>query len=390
MNRILILLLFALFSVVTLNAQETVAQVKVTNTTVSIIPGNEQENVSVSAHHFYYQLPKTIFKVEVTLQKVTNHKGIFADYAQKLLGINNYIETNNTQYALQKVSVTENVIPDNDLCFLVNLSETQIENNFLSTLLQQDNGLDAPHNATFEAREEKEIPSFFKNYYDKTYTQQENSYIDTRVVRGVVTQVPVSQVKIVSKSTEDQAQEAVDVITKARKDKYAILIASQEVPYSAEALEFMVKELEELENHYLQLFTGYSLTESETFTFYITPRAGEVAAFSVNPQQGFSKAISNAQAYNYSIKFEPLTPTTFWKEVNAHNNNSVESTKSKKQEPRSGYRVRQPLPANVALMNSGKEITRFGTYPIFQFGEVTTLPTGLDSFDISKWSYIKF
>ena len=64
--------------------------------------------------------------------------------------------------------------------------------------------------------------------------------MDTKIIDGVVTQVPASHTKTVSKSFESKAREAADAIMKSRKDQYNLVAGEQETPYSREALQTML------------------------------------------------------------------------------------------------------------------------------------------------------
>ena len=226
------------------------------------------------------------------------------------------------------------------------------------------------------------IPDFFRYYSDLAYMEQENSYTETQIVDGVVRQVPASRVQKVTKTSEQKAQEAADMIDKIRKDRYALLAGEQEVAYQPEALNKMIEELNELEKNYIGLFAGFTVSDEIHYQVVVMPGQMNITpAFSFTANGGFSSdAAAPADTYYLTLAPQYRTET-----VVAFN----ESRKSGKKyvEP-SGYRIRRPVPCDVTLNHGHDVIYSVGTCGIFQFGKIEALPAGNDDFDITKFSVI--
>ena len=73
--------------------------------------------VKLSSNYFYYYLPTTAIKVDVTVTKVREIKGYYADYAERMLGLTNIISNNRTFYRLKDVNIETVVVPDLDMTF---------------------------------------------------------------------------------------------------------------------------------------------------------------------------------------------------------------------------------------------------------------------------------
>ena len=241
---------------------------------------------------FYYMLPKTSFKIDVTVTRTTEIKGYYAEYAEKLLGLNNIINSNKTNYKLKNVKISTFEIPDTSRVFLVELSKNQIKDNFLTKFYQK---IPLRDNEIIYTEEYKtnttKLPDFFRNYSELTYIEEEDTYIVKQLVDSIVTEIPVNTTKKVTKTVAQKAQEAADFIIQIRKDRYNLTSGVQEVPYSKEALKLMIDELNSWEKNYLDLFTGITLEDEEHYTIIVTPDESgnqSIHLVSLSAESGFS------------------------------------------------------------------------------------------------------
>jgi hypothetical protein len=330
---------------------------------------------------FFYTLPQTAFKVDVVITKTSHIKGLYADFAERLLGITNYCKENSVTFQLKSLILTPFVVPDETKQFVVELSSAQMKNNFLSSLYEKNATPDFHSFSSSEQNHADLLPDFFKNYADVMTQHTYETYTETKIIDGVVTQVPVTQTKTTTKTLAQQAQEAVDIIEKIRKDRYDILSFSQETPLSKEAFEYLVNQLNALEKQYLELFTGITVLEDnhETFVFYPQNSAEWQHVCSVTPNGGFSTSICKTALHNYALKFTLQTST----DMRA---GFIETASKNRKE--SGYRLRKAEPVLITLVHGDVEETTLGIFHIYQFGLLETLPANFDSFDIGKWVYL--
>lgn len=334
---------------------------------------------------FYYRLPKTAFKVDVTISRTNLIKGYYTDYAEKLLGLSNVIQNNETSYTLKNVAVSPVTIPDSTHLFYVELTPRQVKNQFLSKLYQNATPYNNQVFASSFTITSTQLPDFFKNYSAITYVEKEDHYVETQIIEGVVTEVPVSKTKMVTKSVEQKAQEAADFIIQIRKDKYDLTAGVQEVPYSKEALALMITELNQWETNYLDLFTGISIDDELHFTFLVIPKDEEdslIPLFSIDPQNGLLQGAATQPEQTYFLKITPQLSHDKWTQLMS------EKAKEEKYVANNGYCLRKAAPALLSLIHHRKEIHIWGIYNIFQLGIIETLPAKTDEFDISKFVYI--
>jgi hypothetical protein len=328
---------------------------------------------------FFYILPRTAFKVDVIITKTTQMKGLFAEYAGKMLGITNYCKENSTSFKLKGIALTPFTVPDESLQFITELSSEQMKKNFLLTLYTNNANAGCQTSSKFEQNNTDLLPDFFKNYADVMTQQTSVTYTETKIIDGEVVQVPVTQTNITTKTIKQQAQEAVDFIEKIRKDRYSVITLEQETTLSKEAFEYLVNQLNELENKYLELFTGISISEDiyETFVIYPDKETTLLPVCSVTPSVGFSKSICKTNDYNFYLKCIPQLSGDL--QVNYK-----EYAKGKKN---TGYRIRKAIAVVVSLVHGEKE-SMLGIFSVYQFGLLETLPLGFDTFEIGQWGYI--
>lgn len=322
--------------------------------------------VKLSANHFYYQMPTTAIKVEVTVTKVREIKGYYAEHAERLLGLTNIISDNRTFYKLKNVSIETKQVADPKLAFAVEPSSQQVKDqSYAKALFKQQNIQNEVFEETYSTSTTA-IPDFFQNYANVSYTETEDNFVETKIINGVVTQVPANRTKLVNKSAEQKVQEAADRITQIRKDRNSLIAGEQEVPYSKEALELMIAQLNQAENDYLDLFRGIVLEDELHYTLYVIPEKDDtsIPLFILDQTDGF-RPTTSASAANYSLQIS--------------NFNKIQT--AQKQEVKNahkGFRMRQPKAVYIDLLHYGELVHHFGIYQLLQRGEIETLPANLD------------
>ena len=331
-----------------------------------VYPMPLDSNVKLSANHFYLQMPTTAIKVDVTITKVREMKGYYTDQAEKLLGLTNIISENRTYYKLKDVRIETVQVPDPNQVFAVEPSSKQVkELVYAKALLQSQNTQKEVFEETYSTQSST-IPDFFQNYANMNYTETEDAFVETKIINGVVTQVPSNRTRIVNKSAEQKVQEAADRITQIRKDRNNLIAGEQEVPYSKEALELMIAQLNQAENDYLDLFRGIVLEDEIHYILYVIPEKDDttIPLFSLDQNTGFIATTSATEA-NYSLLLTPF--------------NKVQATKNREVKSKNtGFRVRQPKALYIDLQHNYETVHHFGIYQLLQWGDIEILPANLD------------
>ena len=317
-----------------------------------------------------YALPTTTLKVTVSVSKVQDVRGYFADYAESLLGLTNIIHQNRTHYILNSVEVEPLTTADMSNIYRAFTSNSVIAESMNAAALAPKSTCPDGYLMTYQTHTAS-LPEFFKNYADISYTQQQETFVDTKIIDGVVTQVPANHTKTVSKSFENKAREAADAIMKSRKDQYNLVAGEQETPYTGEALAIMLSELKNWENNYMSLFTGVSIADTIQYVFYFTPdnKLEQMTAFYFSENKGLTPT-NGATADSYTLNFNPRYPKMF--EV------------MEWYYPQSGFMTRNMQPVHVSLSHD-KTVHDFGIVNMYQAGsQFVVHPSGKEPIDLNE------
>lgn len=321
-----------------------------------------------------YALPTTTLKVTVSVCKVQDVRGYYADYAENLLGLTNIIQQNRTYYTLNSVEVEPLTTADMSKCYRVYTSNAVIAEAMNEATASPK--ITYPNESlTIYQTHTASLPEFFRNYADISYTQQSEAFVDTKIIDGVVTQVPASHTKTVSKSFESKAREAADAIAKSRKDQYNLVAGEQETPYTGEALAIMLSELKKWENNYMSLFTGVSIADTFQYVFYLTPKENleQMIAFYFDTNKGFNQtqgAAADAYKLNLRRMYDQKILVMDWNFPLAH------------------FITRNPQPVSVS-MSHDKTVHDFGIVNMYQAGSLFLVhPSAKEPFDINKVGFV--
>ena len=326
-------------------------------------PGNIKYKGSIN-----YALPTTTLKMTVSVSKVQDVRGYFADYAESLLGLTNIIQQNRTYYTLNSVDVEPIRTADMDHCYRAYTTNAGIADSWSEHAFKPAAIAETPLK-TYTSHTAS-LPDFFKNYADISYTQQSEAFVDTKIIDGVVTQVPASHTKTVSKSFESKAREAADAIVKSRKDQYALAAGEQETPYTGEALQTMLTELKKWENNYMSLFTGVSISDTIVYVLYVTPEnTGTTVAFYFDANKGLDPT-AGKESDAYSIHTTRL--------------NEKYTSTLKPEYPLYGMVTRIEKPVFVTLMHKNAKVHDFGIMNMYQAGPMEEITHPKQCMDIDK------
>ena len=178
--------------------------------------------------------PKTKLTFEVSAVQEKFYAGPYAEYAQKYLGV----EAEEEDYS--KATIT-------------------------SVVMNYGSDTDASGVAIWSK------PGFAKaGFESKGVTSNYTSEAATLYSSGAASRL-VSQSMTVQKTPDQKAREAADMIFNLRRNRIQIITGDTDATYSGEAMKAAIDELTALEQEYLSLFLGNTVTEEQTVTFELTP-----------------------------------------------------------------------------------------------------------------------
>lgn len=235
---------------------------------------------------FYYALPRNIITLEVTIVKTNEIPGPFAQYAGKYLSLENVIETPSTKYEISDINFFTHAEPDPDEFYFIEVdplinpeSPFSIRMSESGTLLAI-NDKNSDYNLVSNGTDNNQQGFFgteptFSHFIENNLQEK----IDTIVERVRMDTITIERKTLrrtwVEKTSEVRAREVADYILRIRDKKFDMISGFAEITYTREAIEYMNNEMQQMENDYLELFTGIT-TESETkYRFHFLPKKNE-------------------------------------------------------------------------------------------------------------------
>lgn len=336
---------------------------------------------------FFYTLPKNYFSVQVKVTKTQRYKGPFAEYAEKLLGLSGAIKENASHYLIKEINLSLEYKPDLSQLYFVeypkNPKDTLWHQLYASGLAVNNISLDdkrfdsnAMQVSFFYPNEAQQAQfEMYDNYtlYEKIDTNYETTYIDSAYVR-----IPVIEKRMVEKTTEQKAQEALEQIKRIREAQWLLLTGDHEVDFTD--LHFMISSLKEQEKTYLSLFTGFTITEESEYVLYfdLPEKQNEISIplFSFSNENGISQQIQHNETV-YSIHMVNKNRTT---PIQAFLENQNRENKKIKQ----SFYYRIPEYYQIYIYRNDTEIKNTGVIPINQYGIIDIMPDNIQSFEIDK------
>jgi hypothetical protein len=243
--------------------------------------------VTASDYDLYYSLPRTVFEIDVTVEKKITKPGPFAAYAERFLGLTNVPTRESVVYSIADIRVSSYPEKDPGQTYLIETEGKPLGARVSLTADGLIRGINLPVNPelalsqeAMETLQQKKID--YPEYPDLTLRKHTEPIPDTiyRLVRTDTSfmKIPLLRKEENQKSLLLQAQEAADVLMKLRTGRFKLLNGDyayvendgSRLP-EGPALEVIVRELGIMEDGYVSLFAGRTQTERQTVKFIYTP-----------------------------------------------------------------------------------------------------------------------
>src|ERR1039457_5662555 len=89
----------------------------------------------------FYALPRTIIKVDVSIDRIENYKGPYADYALRFMGLKNVVESNSVEYKINYIRITTTAEPDPNQYYFIGLPANSGKNERTNLFTLSESGL---------------------------------------------------------------------------------------------------------------------------------------------------------------------------------------------------------------------------------------------------------
>jgi hypothetical protein len=101
--------------------------------------------------------------------------------------------------------------------------------------------------------------------------------------------------RVLKRSTpQESAREAMQRINEIRAARYELIKPNEDYQYDVKSVELMLRELNRMEEEYIQLFLGYRESDRLSYRFYFVPeneKQGFNPIFRFNPQLGVNDSL---------------------------------------------------------------------------------------------------
>lgn len=306
--------------------------------------------VGLMAQESTYSLPSTTFLIEVDAVQEYFFAGPYAAFAPRLLGFS-AAEKNSVTSRVTRVSIQPCLEADPQARYPV---EAGME--YLCSLSAQ--GLVCFRDTLEAGALSWRFPPLpARDYSDRGLTgsdilRTETSIELVQVDTGFV-EMPVSRKVPDTKSLEEKAQEAADIILTVRAERRNIAMGQTDATFSGAALEAALKELSRIEEEYLSLFRGYTVQRPLHGVYDVRPSAKEPV------QRYVAFLLSDADGLKTEGKGTP-----FYLELEKENSPETVEASDRR---RRFIRYREPAICTVRLTQDGRPLL-VSRAPVYQLG----------------------
>ncbi len=331
---------------------------------------------------FYYNLPQTAIKVDITVKQNRKLKGQYADYAEKLLGLKNAIKENSVNYGIVNVSISNQAQRDPGHFYFLQTPHCVKKHKALLVNFTKDGLIESinyhdktKHPFLNQGAHKVNLP----NYYEDIQSVIEGNVSETidtiveKITSNDTIQIEKKTLKktFVEKPSEQKAKESADYLMKIKSDKYNLLSGISEAVYSKETMEYMISQLAKQEQEYLALFKGDTASSFLHYSFTFIPVKNKFlkdsSVFVFSPKEGVLKN-TNGNGEVVTITVEKSDETLLLNKFQSQIDNPARR--------KNGFYYRIPETAKISI-HKGNALLAEANLPISQFGIVSHLPVNL-------------
>jgi hypothetical protein len=337
--------------------------------TVQVHPA---DNLNYNEVAIFYSLPRSVIYVNVKCERSVFIPGPYASFAKKYLGLDGVVSEPKTTYSINDIDFDIQVETDPSAIYAI-LPTKKGYGNYLKL---NEHGLVLPIDANAfgktiksSKKESKENTIVFKDLSYKPFIEKKKATFYGRVLNdSVFTRVPIKKTMVVEKNIEEKAKEAAEFIFNLRERRLEFLTTDVDQPFSGDAINEILNEIQRLEDKYLSLFIGKTYTSYSTQTFSYVPTNSE----------GESTILFRFSEIKGILPQTDLSGRPILLEVEVPNTSLLDSaykslnTRIQKDElTRFYYRV--PAYTNISVVD-GSEVLAKRRVAIYQYGPIFSLP----------------
>ena len=226
-----------------------------------------------------YGLPQTRLYFEVELVKTLIKKGPYAEYANRMLGLQNVPMKDSESWQMKSISISDRQEVDNKQLYTVIFADYPENLDRLLRFTKEGLLMDVTVSNVLVTNQNqgKSADDFqFVNMAVKSITVEKMDTVyktmlnDTAFVR-----IPVLQRNVVSKTIEERAREAAKQIFDIRQSRLDVLIGNTDYQPDGTALKLVLQAFDTQEEQLLSLFNGAKIESRQIVTYPALPEKAE-------------------------------------------------------------------------------------------------------------------
>ena len=313
-----------------------------------------------------YQLPQNQIDVSIELTKTSFVPGPYSKYSKTYLEIEPLQIKASEQWHISDVNMQVVAVPDTNHTYLL---MGAIDKLSASNLSQLSNNSSVSNNSMgiFEnySIQKTLIPYFNELSLKKLIIEDKKTSYKQVTVDSISKRIPIVNIVVRNKNTEEMAKDAAKTLAKIRKRKFRLIAGLNDSFPKKGNIEFMIEELDKKEKYYLELFMGYSYEEKSIVSVSVIPdEYKKYYLFKFNVDKGVVDSSLLSQGNMIELNFEPYS---FVEGFDI-------SSKITKTENLLPYRI--PRKVKISVTSNGGVIYEIQKQ-VAQFGQISYLPLNL-------------
>jgi len=226
-----------------------------------------------------YALPQTRLFFEVEIVKTLIKKGPYAEYANRMLGLQNVPMKDSESWQIKSIRISDR--QEIDSKHLYSLLFTDYPENLDKLLRFTKEGLllDVTVSNVLVTNQNQgktgDDYQFVNTAVRSTTIEKVDTVYITTLTDTAFVRIPVLQRKVMSKTTEEQAREAAKQIFDIRQSRLDVLIGNTDYQPDGAALKLVLQSFDTQEEQLLSLFNGAKIESRQIVTYSALPAKPE-------------------------------------------------------------------------------------------------------------------
>ena len=233
-----------------------------------------------TSENLIYGLPRTHLYFDIQLVRKTIIPGPYHKYGEQLLGISSVPHKKNKVWNISDIKIHKSLDIDYEQLYSINpAGDFSISQHNLTEkgwIIPMTNKLEPIPGQDFISQKEHPEGLVYKDLSvrkfvgKETRTEYKNVWKDSLYAK-----VPVETTTMIKKSETEKAREAASFIFMIREKRFELLSGMADFFFFFEALKISVRELNQLEDTYLSLFTGKVFKDTINYTLFMNPELSD-------------------------------------------------------------------------------------------------------------------